>query len=71
MITFSLLEKYQNSGSRRRFFEFFAKANEFDPLIPDNWYNVSSANIVKHKVFPFYIFFIISFIFSNLFFHNQ
>lgn len=32
-------------GNQRKFFEDFAAANKFDPLIPDNWYTEAAATI--------------------------
>jgi hypothetical protein len=37
-------------SSRRKFFENFAAANRFDPLIPRNWYIQSRAKIKEYKV---------------------
>lgn len=38
---------------RKLFFDSFAIANEFDPLIPDNWYNVTYHSLVQNSVFWF------------------
>ena len=37
--------------SRRRFFDSFAEAQGFDPLVPKNWYSVSKEAIQKQRVF--------------------
>jgi hypothetical protein len=29
---------WQDTSRRRKLFENYAKANDFDPLIPENWY---------------------------------
>jgi hypothetical protein len=34
----------------RRFFDEFAKARNLDPLIPDNWYNVTKKQIAQAGV---------------------
>ena len=34
----------------RKFFESFATTNGFDPLLPENWYLQSKANIMNSKV---------------------
>ena len=36
--------------NRRRFFEDYAAANKFDPLIPNNWYKQTRKNILLYKV---------------------
>lgn len=47
----SLLEKFwEEPVNRREFFENFAKARNFEPLIAANWYNVSHADLRPHKV---------------------
>jgi hypothetical protein len=33
---------------RRKFFESYAKQNGFDPLIPENWYNVSKYKLIMN-----------------------
>ena len=35
---------------RRRFFEEYAKANSFDPLVPENWYSQSRRTIMSVEV---------------------
>lgn len=34
----------------KRFFESFAKQNGFDPLTPENWYNVSTTKLIATEV---------------------
>eukprot|EP00026_Physarum_polycephalum_P002048 Phypoly_transcript_02052.p1 GENE.Phypoly_transcript_02052~~Phypoly_transcript_02052.p1 ORF type:complete len:648 (+),score=89.30 Phypoly_transcript_02052:207-2150(+) len=34
-------------SNRREFFEAYARANKFDPLIPDNWYKQSRKNVLS------------------------
>lgn len=36
--------------NRRNFFEKYAKENKFDPLLPENWYSQSRANMATIKV---------------------
>eukprot|EP00026_Physarum_polycephalum_P010489 Phypoly_transcript_10653.p1 GENE.Phypoly_transcript_10653~~Phypoly_transcript_10653.p1 ORF type:complete len:428 (-),score=54.41 Phypoly_transcript_10653:8-1153(-) len=36
---------------RRSFFDKFALAQGFDPLVPDNWYSVSSYSLSQHQDF--------------------
>jgi hypothetical protein len=36
---------------RKKFFEDYAAANEFDPLVPENWYSQSRQNILASKVY--------------------
>ena len=48
---------------KRRFFERYARANEFDPLIAENWYNVIDNDVKAQKVpFPATCFSIFMFI---------
>lgn len=35
---------------RKQFFELYAQRNNFDPLIPSNWYIQSIPNIMAQKV---------------------
>jgi len=48
---FPVLPRYYWFGPqhRRRFFEDFAKAKGFDPLVPKNWYTVSIDTILQTK----------------------
>ena len=34
-----------------KFFEDFAKENQFDPLVPENWYHVPDSQLAHRKVF--------------------
>ena len=33
------------------FFDFYAKQNGFDPLVPEHWYKVKAEKLLKYKVF--------------------
>lgn len=37
-------------ANQRKFFESFAAINNFDPLVPDNWYKITGKRI-KREVF--------------------
>ena len=39
-----------NTQQRRQFFETYAKANGFDPLVATNWYLQSKEDIMNRKV---------------------
>lgn len=54
-----ILVMWREEENRKKFFEWYAKKNEFDPLVPDNWYRVSIESIMSFKV---------SFLFLFLFF---
>lgn len=45
--------------NRRKFFEDYASENQFDPLVPENWYYQSIDNIISKKVFLFTIYFLL------------
>ena len=45
-----LAELWNDPISRRKYFENYARANDFDPLVPDNWYSQSKDKIVGMKV---------------------
>jgi hypothetical protein len=47
---------------RRNFFENYAKSKGFDPLVPDNWYNVTREQVMSFKVSQSLFF---MFIFTN------
>jgi len=40
---------YQENENRRKFLEHFAKSNGFDPLIPSNWYDVTTTSVLRFK----------------------
>eukprot|EP00026_Physarum_polycephalum_P001631 Phypoly_transcript_01633.p1 GENE.Phypoly_transcript_01633~~Phypoly_transcript_01633.p1 ORF type:complete len:1064 (+),score=132.57 Phypoly_transcript_01633:31-3192(+) len=40
---------WQQEGNRRKLFEQYALANNFDPLKPNNWYSQSRTNIIAFK----------------------
>jgi hypothetical protein len=47
-------ERYwANLQNRRKFFDEFARENNFDPLIPDNWYGISKRQIKNKQVLLF------------------
>lgn len=51
MIFFVVTDNYWTVEQHRRaFFEDFAVARVFDPLIADNWYLVSAEEILAQKV---------------------
>lgn len=37
--------------NRKRFFDEFARDSNFDPLVPENWYSVTTNEIEQRKVF--------------------
>ena len=43
---------FQNAANRREFFVKFALGIGFDPLVPENWYNVDQQKIMAIKVRP-------------------
>ena len=45
-----LAELWNDPIRRRKYFENYARANDFDPLVPDNWYSQSKDKIVGMKV---------------------
>jgi hypothetical protein len=54
-------------NTRREFFDAFARQNGFDPLNPENWYEVDTAAIYATKVlFENFIFSVILFLFCFL-----
>jgi len=63
-----LSEKHwQDSGNMRRFFLSFAEHHGFNPLVPDNWYNIMPEVILERKVFYFIIIKIIILMFFLIF----
>lgn len=54
---YSLLNNVGNSwidlDRRRNLFIEFAKANNFDPKVAENWYNVTSSKIMEFEVIFF------------------
>jgi hypothetical protein len=40
--------------NRRKFFENYAKNNGFDPLIPENWYSVTTESVKSVLVFSLF-----------------
>lgn len=41
----------EKSKEMRMFFEKYAKSNNFDPLVPENWYNISRQEVLSIKVY--------------------
>lgn len=41
---------WTNTNNARRFFDDYASANGFDPLITENWYSISTKDIENQKV---------------------
>ena len=46
---------------RKNFFEQYAKINNFDPQVAENWYSQPLDLIMSHKVFIFSIFLVLSY----------
>jgi hypothetical protein len=40
----------EKGKNMRKFLEDFAKKRKFDPLVAENWYNVSKEDISQYKV---------------------
>lgn len=40
--------------NRKLFFDTFALENQFDPLVPDNWYSTTKKSLISHKVIYYY-----------------
>eukprot|EP00026_Physarum_polycephalum_P001933 Phypoly_transcript_01936.p1 GENE.Phypoly_transcript_01936~~Phypoly_transcript_01936.p1 ORF type:complete len:910 (+),score=132.37 Phypoly_transcript_01936:109-2838(+) len=40
---------WQDPANQRHFFESFARDNQFDPLVPENWYTVRRDDLMKYK----------------------
>ena len=53
----SALQRWQDTGKRREFFEEFAAENDFDPLVAGNWYKVYPDAIQDREVFFLFFFF--------------
>jgi len=47
---FKVLDVYKDTKKRLEFFEEFAKENQFDPLIMENWYSRTKSDIFSYKV---------------------
>lgn len=46
-----IIDNYWEDEKRRReFFDSFATENGFDPLVPENWYSVSTNELRETKV---------------------
>jgi hypothetical protein len=41
---------WRELSSRKAFFDEYARENHFEPLIPENWYNVTQEDIKGKKV---------------------
>lgn len=47
----------------RALFDHFAAESGFDPLVPNNWYNVPPCSVAQYKVFrSLFFFFFFSFL---------
>eukprot|EP00026_Physarum_polycephalum_P002046 Phypoly_transcript_02050.p1 GENE.Phypoly_transcript_02050~~Phypoly_transcript_02050.p1 ORF type:complete len:789 (+),score=103.44 Phypoly_transcript_02050:501-2867(+) len=44
-----LPESWRKTHKRRRFFEIFAEKNDFDPLVPENWYSQAKSKILSEE----------------------
>lgn len=49
-----LIEYLEKAENRRSLFEKYAEENEFDPLIPENWYSQPRNKILAYKVYYHY-----------------
>lgn len=49
------LEDWSEVASRRSFFERYAKENDFDPLLPENWYSRPVDHIMCQRVSFLYL----------------
>jgi hypothetical protein len=47
MFIFPLEHHYSNKENIKQFFDDFASSNGFDPLIAENWYSVTLADLKK------------------------
>lgn len=45
---------WSKASNRRQFFERYARENQFDPRLPENWYMQSRQKIIQTKVFTFF-----------------
>jgi hypothetical protein len=45
---------WPDTKARRKFFETYAKENNFDPLLPENWYAQSKQQLTSTKVIFIY-----------------
>ena len=52
--------KVLSMGERRQFFDDFARAANFDPLSPSNWYSVKLESILEKKVLTILIILLLS-----------
>lgn len=41
---------WHKTENRRNFFERYAEQHQFDPLVPQNWYNISEDDINMNHV---------------------
>jgi hypothetical protein len=53
---------WQAKENRKQFFENFAKANNFNPLTPENWYRINKEDVINADVCGFLYIFIFLFI---------
>jgi hypothetical protein len=43
--------KWRYAANRRLFMDEYAASKGFDPLVPDNWYNIKGDDIIEAQVF--------------------
>ena len=44
------LSVWNELKSRRKLFETYARRNDFNPLVPENWYSIDAKSLVSDKV---------------------
>lgn len=79
LLIFSILARYwKKPENRRKFFVDYANKNNFDPLVPSNWYSIKVDDVSAEKVLVPFISSINSFIkielqggSSALMYHNN
>lgn len=50
MVLTDCTDKYAHLANQRMVFENFAKENNFDPLVPNNWHSHSTSKILAFPV---------------------
>lgn len=53
LINFHADKYWSNETNQREYFISFAKHKKFDPLVPDNWYPITSESLSQYKVHLF------------------
>ena len=61
-----ILASWNEPGNRRKFFENYAKENDFNPLDPRGWSVQPRKKLMSVRVCPFVSFLLVSFLFSSL-----